>query len=80
MYVHISADVSLPAHWIVGIFDLDRIAPSGGTADLMRQLEEEGRLDWMTADLPRSLVVTVDRVFLSPVSAETLHSRLAGRK
>ncbi|NLA96242.1 MAG: DUF370 domain-containing protein [Clostridiaceae bacterium] len=78
MYIHIGADVSLPAHWIVGIFDLDRVTPSGGTADFLRQAEEKSRLDWMTADVPRSLVVTVDRVFLSPVSTATLRSRLAG--
>ncbi len=80
MYIHIGADLSLPAHWIVGIFDLDRVTPAGGTADYLRQAEEEGRLDWMTADIPRSLVVTVDRVYLSPVSTATLRSRLAGEK
>ncbi len=78
MYIHIGADVSLPAHWIVGIFDLDRLTPQGGTAAFMRQAEALGRLDWMTEDLPRSMVVTVDRVFLSPVSTATLRARLAG--
>ena len=80
MYIHIGADVSLPAHWIVGIFDLDRVTPSGGTADFMRQAEEQGRLDWMTAGIPRSMVVTIERVFLSPVSTATLRSRLTGWK
>ncbi len=76
MYVHLGADVSIPAHWIIGIFDLDQLAPAGATADFMKAAEEGGRLDWMTAEVPRSLVVTVDRVFLSPVSTATLRNRL----
>ena len=79
MYIHIGADVSLPAHWIVGIFNLVRVAPAGATTDLMGQAEREGRLDWMTDDVPRSMVVTLDRVFLSPVSTATLRARLAGK-
>ncbi len=78
MYVHIGGDVSIPAPWIIGIFDLDRLAPAGVTAEFMKQVEEEGRLDWMTGELPRSMIVTVDRVFLSPVSTATLRSRLKG--
>jgi hypothetical protein len=77
MYVHIGADVALPAHWIVGIFDLEGMTPSSLTAGFLKKAEEESKLDWMTADVPRSLVVTVDRVFLSPVSTATLRARLA---
>ncbi|HHX29952.1 MAG TPA: DUF370 domain-containing protein [Clostridiaceae bacterium] len=76
MYIHIGADISIPAHWIVGIFDLDRMTPSGDTASFLKQAEEANKLDWMTADLPRSLVVTLDRSFMSPVSARTLLARL----
>ena len=80
MYIHIGADVSIPAHWIMGIFDLDRLALTGATADFLKQAEEDNRLDLMTSELPRSLIVTMDRVFLSPVSTATLRTRLEGQK
>ena len=79
MYIHIGADVSFPAHWIVGIFDLDQMPPSSATAELMKQAEEAYKLDWMSAELPRSMLLTVDRVFLSPLSSVTLVNRLKDR-
>lgn len=79
MYVHIGADVSIPAHWIIGIFDLDRLAPTGTVAEFMKEAEKDNRLDWMNKDVPRSLILTLDRVFLSPVSTATLRQRLAGQ-
>ncbi|HZK42048.1 MAG TPA: extracellular matrix/biofilm biosynthesis regulator RemA family protein [Clostridia bacterium] len=80
MYIHIGADVSIPAHWIMGIFDLDRLALTGPTADFLKQAEKDNKLDLMTPDLPRSLIVTMDRVFMSPVSTATLRARLMGRQ
>jgi hypothetical protein len=80
MYIHIGADVSIPAHWIMGIFDLDRLALTGATADFLKQAEKDNKLDLMTPDLPRSLIVTMDRVFMSPVSTATLRARLMGRQ
>ncbi len=80
MYIHIGADVSIPAHWIMGIFDLDRLALTGATADFLKEAEKDNKLDLMTPDLPRSLIVTMDRVFMSPVSTATLRARLMGRQ
>ena len=80
MYIHIGADVSIPAHWIMGIFDLDRLALTGATADFLKQAEKDNKLDLMPPDLPRSLIVTMDRVFMSPVSTATLRARLMGRQ
>ena len=80
MYIHIGADVSIPAHWIMGIFDLDRLALTGATAAFLKEAEKDNKLDLMTPDLPRSLIVTMDRVFMSPVSTATLRARLMGRQ
>ncbi|MGI6157236.1 MAG: extracellular matrix regulator RemB [Saccharofermentanales bacterium] len=79
MYVHIGADVSIPAHWIIGIFDLDHVTSADDTVSFLAHAEEAQRLDWMTPDVPRSLVVTIDRVYLSPVTAATLKDRAARR-
>ncbi len=79
MYIHIGADVSIPAHWIVGIFDLDHTAPSGSTTEFLNRAERDQKLDALSRELPRSIVVTVDRVFLTPISSETLRHRLKDR-
>jgi len=71
MYIHIGADVSLPAEWIVGVFDLDN--STGGSSDTLKFLataENEQKMDTLTSDIPRSFVVTINRVILSPVSTQ----------
>ncbi len=76
MYIHIGADVSLPAEWIVGIFDLDN--STGGSTDTVKFLaraEKNQLIDILTPDLPRSLIVTINRAILSPVSSATLRLR-----
>ena len=78
MYIHIGADISIPAHWIIGIFDLEKVTPSSDTVAFLAQAEEANRLDWMTEDVPRSLILTSSRIFLSPVSTATLRARCAG--
>lgn len=76
MYIHIGAEVSIPFHWIVGIFDMEQMTERAtDTVALMARAERDGRLEWMTEDIPRSLIVAVDRVYLSPVSAHTLRQR-----
>ncbi len=78
MYIHIGADVSIPAHWIIGIFDLEQVTPSSDTVAFLAEAEESSRVDWMTEDVPRSLILTSGRIFLSPVSTATLRARCAG--
>ncbi len=76
MYIHIGADVSIPAEWIIGIFDLD--SATGAAPDTVRFLaraEQSNCVDMLTSDIPRSFIVTMDRVFLSAVSASTLRLR-----
>lgn len=79
MYVHIGGECSLPDRFVVGIFDMD--ATTQGTDDtrsFLARAEREGRLDIVSADIPRSFVVTLDRVYLTPVAAATLRKRLHG--
>ena len=79
MYVHIGGDRSISDHFIIGIFDLDIVTADPGTSqtmDYLRQMEDLGRLDVLTEDIPRTLIATVDRAYLSPVSAATLKTRI----
>ena len=76
MYVHLGADVSIPFHLIVGIFDLDSITESSADSlAFMAQAEKDAKLDLLIPDVPRSLIVTLDRSYLSAVSAQTLRAR-----
>ena len=77
MYIHIGGEYSVSDRYIVGIFDLDgtTIRPSETITFLNRQ-EAKGRVEYVSADIPRSFIVTLDRVFVSSISAATLRRRL----
>lgn len=66
----------------MGIFSLDSTT-GGRTAETTRRflarMEAEQRVMVLTADIPKSFVVTLDCVYLVPVSAATLRQRLNRR-
>lgn len=78
MYVHIGGDYTISDSYILGIFDLDQT--TAGAVDTVRYLNEaerSGRIEIVSPELPRSFIVTLDRVYVSPVSVATLRKRLA---
>lgn len=76
MYIHIGEEISLIDQWIVCVLDLDRSTSSrGGVEELLLCAEREGRLQLLGPGLPRSIVITLDRIYLSPVRPETLLER-----
>ncbi len=82
MYVHIGGEYELAARLIIAIFDLDQITSSKdkGTILFLKSLEERSLLEAVSPDLPKSLVLTVDRAYLSPISTYTLRQRLIDRR
>ncbi|NCD09578.1 MAG: DUF370 domain-containing protein [Negativicutes bacterium] len=78
MYLHIGGEYSISTRMIVGIFDLDQITQTKdkGTVFFLSDLEEKSLLEAVSPDLPRSLVLTLDRAYLSPISTATLRQRL----
>jgi hypothetical protein len=77
MYVHIGGDYTISDSYIVGIFDIDQT--TGGESDTVRYLNEaerSGRIEIVSPELPRSFVVTLDRVYISPLSVATIKKRL----
>ena len=79
MYVHIGGECSIPARFLVGVFDLDATTEASlDTRDFLTRAEQEGRLDVLSTDIPRSFVVSLDRVYLTPVAAATIRRRLHG--
>lgn len=74
MYVHLGGEVSIPSDLIVGVFNLDSISDTN-TMAFMQQTEEAEQLELMSGDLPRSLIVTLERSYLSPLTSGTLLKR-----
>lgn len=77
MYIHVGGEYSLSDKYIVGIFDIDNttIQPSE-TINFLSRKEQDGLLEVVSPELPRSFIVTLDRVYVTPISPGTLRRRL----
>lgn len=77
MYVHIGGEYSVSDKFIVGVFDFDgTTGPGSETIRFLKRAEMEDKIEVISQDLPRSFIVTLERVYLSPISAATIRHRL----
>lgn len=79
MYVHIGGEYQIPARTILAILDLDQpdtLEPGSANQRYLQRAEAQQRVEWIDWEVPRSFIVTLDRVYLSPISAATLRKRL----
>ncbi|NLA75035.1 MAG: DUF370 domain-containing protein [Deltaproteobacteria bacterium] len=81
MYLHLGKSYAVSDKYILGIFDFDAVTDVGSaTIEFLENAEKNGRVDVISADLPRSFIVTLDRVYISPIAATTLQQRLRRNK
>lgn len=81
MYLQLEQHILLPKGKILGIFDLDHTSWEKKTKEFLRRAEEEGRVFWVSSDLPRSFVLVGEdfggcSVYLSSRSAGVLAGRM----
>ncbi len=76
MYLHLGQNTVITTQEIVGVFDMDNTTVSKTTRDFLSQAEKNGRVKYVSYDLPKSFIVTKDQtVYISPVSVATLMGR-----
>lgn len=75
MYLHIGGDCVLLLSDIVGIFDMDNTSISKITRGFLQQAEKSRLTETVSAELPKSYVVTRTKVYISPISPATLEKR-----
>lgn len=75
-FLGISQEMSVDTKNIVGIFDMDTSTVSLDTRSFLRVSQSKGRLISRVKDIPKSFVVTSDKVYLSQLSSQTLYGRL----
>ena len=76
MYLHLGQNTVITTREIVGFFDMDNTTVSKTTRDFLSQAEKNGRVKYVSYDLPKSFILTKDQtVYISPVSVATLMGR-----
>ncbi|MHB8963248.1 MAG: extracellular matrix regulator RemB [Saccharofermentanales bacterium] len=78
MYIHIGGEYSIPEKFIVGVFDFDEItAGNDDSLQFLKKAENENRVENVSFDIPRSVIVTVEKVYISPISTRTIRRRIS---
>ena len=79
MFLHIGGDVVIPMKNVIAILDIETTTLSKDTKDFLRIAEEEGFIRTISADLPKTFIITeVDKkskIYLSSISSVTLQKR-----
>lgn len=75
MYIHIGGDVSLSTYKILGIFDIEKTSVNKDVNDYLMKLQKQGKIYYVSYDMPKSFIVTEDYVYISNVSVFTLKRR-----
>lgn len=73
MFLHMGSDVVVPLSEVISIIDLKK-STSVLNGEFLKTAEEEGFVVQLSVD-PVSLVICAKNVYLSPISAQTLHKR-----
>ena len=82
MYLHLGQEVVVRHRDIIGVFDMDNTTISPHTRGYLKQAEQEGRVEYVSYDLPRSYTVCAepgkrrqDKVYVSQIAPATLKKR-----
>ena len=75
MYLHIGKNMVLRESDIIGILDLDNSSQSRITRDYLAKAEQSEIVVNVADDLPKSVVICEDRIYLSQLASSTLLKR-----
>ena len=75
MFIHLGGEKIIRASELVAIFDVSVQSFSKTTKAFVSHATKEKKAEMIAGEEPKSLVVTVDKVYYSPVSSTTLKKR-----
>jgi hypothetical protein len=79
MFLHIGIYFVIPLKSVIAILDLEKTTISKDTRDFLKTAEEEGFIESITEDIPKSFIVTEtdkkSKIYLSSISSITLQKR-----
>jgi len=79
LFLHLGENIVVPIKDVIGIFDMETAADSTDTIQFLRMAEEDGFVQRITCEKPKSLIIAEvnkkSKIFLSPISSSTLGKR-----
>lgn len=75
MFIHLGEDTVITDKGIIGIFDIDTSTVNKATRNYLTKAEKDKRVTYVNYDLPKSFVVTDEKIYISPINTATLLKR-----
>jgi hypothetical protein len=75
MFLHLGEDTVVNDKNIIGIFDIDTSTVNKATRDYLSNAEKQKKVIYVNYDLPKSFIITDDKVYISPINTLTLNKR-----
>ena len=75
MYIHLGENTVITDEKIIGIFDMDTSTVNKATRDYLSAAEKNGKIVYVNFELPKSFIVTDDKIYVSPINTSTLNKR-----
>ena len=79
MYIHLGNNKNIREKDIIGIFDMDNATMSKVTQKFLNNAQKEGRLITCVDEIPKSLILTKDKVYMSQLAPKSLYGRLTDK-
>ena len=80
MYIHLGNKKNIREKDIIGIFDMDNATMSKVTQRFLNKAQKEKKLVSVVDEIPKSLILTKDCVYMSQLSPKALYGRLSSKE
>lgn len=78
LFIHIGNDLSVLKSSVIAVIDLETVLPSQkDVSDFINSEDEQGRLQYVTEEIPKSLVISDDKTYVCSLSASLILNRLS---
>ena len=75
MYLHLGSDISVNVNEIIGIFDIEKVTVQSYMNEYLSYCQKNGKIYYVSLDMPKSIIVCTETVYISNVSCLTLKKR-----
>ena len=75
MFIHLGGEKIIRSSELIAIFDITIEESSKTSKAFLEQAAKENRMETISGEEPKSLVVTRDKIYYSPISSATLKKR-----
>ena len=75
MYLYLGSDVVVDDSEVLGIFDIEKVTVDRYMKDYLSFWQKKGQIYYVSLDMPKSIIVARDTVYISNFSCDTLKKR-----